>query len=807
MSRHPQNSTMLKLFRQQNLGRTLPAETRKQIEEFECQDCAKHAQLPRVPKISIPPDPTPNISVSLDVMSHNINDVKCEILVILDNADSMMRLKKLDDRSALTAFHAFFAKWIAYFDAPRYTVVDRGSNLASQLMSNELRKLNSQLCPIPTESPWSIGGNERSHHFLHRAIGKLTHDAKYQVGHSCEKLLGDLEMAWNLTPHTHGVTPHFLRFGTMPREIGELEEPSSFRQRMALMEIAREEVASARASRVITRALDPYHRNVVRFRHFIVNQKVWFHRRLKGWQVGTVKSIDSPTIMISCDGKQYPTHEHRVRPYFGEISMPPELMNLPETQMTVDKPHTSITDASEISQQEEGTNSESRFPISRLINECFAVTTYSGSNLPSLHQFAMHIDIDDHRTVNIVDVRHGTINSENIFLTQAKVFGAREKMTDEQKAKFLEAKRGEIEFLLSKPVKIVPQSELPDNCELQGLKWVLSLKSSTNTGETRYRARLVSASHRSKLRNSVNGNAPTVALSTVRIALSIAASWRNRQTDDKIVILTRDVTKAYLQSDSSQRLIFYKPPQEFFELFPGNINNIWKAVVQLYGDVEAGRYWNKTLVPWLLNNFPQLRQSVWDPSLLYSPITDMAMLLCTDDMNIIIPESLLPVEANITKRFKCRELQHTPTDFKGVDIAIEGDNVVLSQEEYVNAANPDDAEEKNISKIDLKREMSDDELSNHRKIAGRLAWIATGTSPISAFAASTALQGKRKPVKIMKETAKNLRLAKESSLAKLTYVPIDIDTASIRVYSDGSYQNLIDKRLANWLSHLHRGRA
>ena len=655
-------------------------------------------------------------------------------------------------------------------------------------MATELRKLYSQLCPIPTEAPWSIGSNERSHSFLHRAINKLLSDPTYQVGRCCEKLRGDVEIAWNMTPHTHDITPHFLRFGTMPRAVGELEDRSTFQQQVTLKEIAMVEAASARASRVISRALDPYHRNMIRFCNFTINQRVWFHRRGHGWRVGTVNALNSPSIMVEFDGKFFPTHEHRIRPYFGELPPPPpELCDIEELDLTLEKPQIDIQPR----EPQSSSASPTRIPISRLVNGTFVVYELTASG-PELNAHGiLSVPLSSCTILNIQLSPECIIDSSTVTLTQAKLFGPMDAMSDEQRKEFDIAKKGEITFLLSKAVEIVQRTQMPRSCELQKLKWILSVKTSTNTGKVRYRARLVSAAHRSHLRNSVHGNAPTVALSTVRIVYSIVPSWMNERKDP-IHIMTRDVTKAYLQSNKSERLIFYAPPKEFFTTYPGNDDSIWKANIQVYGEVETGLYWNKTIVPWLLQNFPDTRQSPWDPSMLYSPTSNIVILLCTDDLNGVIPESFVEQEAKIIQRFECRNLEYAPTEFKGIDIKIDGANVVLSQEAYVTTLDPCH-DSGNPSKNELNRPMTDEELSKHRQVAGKLAWIATGTSPLSAFSASSALQGKERPLKLLHETQLRLNQAKELNLARLTSIPLDLETASIRVYSDGSYQNLPDK--------------
>ncbi len=65
-------------------------------------------------------------------------------------------------------------------------------------MAKNVRQYESQLCPIPTEAPWSIGANERSHGFIHSVIEKILAEPEYNPGDHQERLLSDVEMAWKL---------------------------------------------------------------------------------------------------------------------------------------------------------------------------------------------------------------------------------------------------------------------------------------------------------------------------------------------------------------------------------------------------------------------------------------------------------------------------------------------------------------------------------------------------------------------------------------------------------------------------------
>ena len=105
---------------------------KKALDEFRCPECAAHPKLPRKPKLAIAHEATPNITVSLDVMPHKIRNKSENILVIIDQFGMMLRLKRLPNNSAPTAFNACCSRWISILDAPVYVIVYRGSNLTSE---------------------------------------------------------------------------------------------------------------------------------------------------------------------------------------------------------------------------------------------------------------------------------------------------------------------------------------------------------------------------------------------------------------------------------------------------------------------------------------------------------------------------------------------------------------------------------------------------------------------------------------------------------------------------------------------------
>lgn len=130
-------------------------------------------------------------------------------------------------------------------------------------------------------------------------------------------------------------------------------------------------------------------------------------------------------------------------------------------------------------------------------------------------------------------------------------------------------------------------------------------------------------------------------LSTLKIHVSLFPPSILQVKKEKLVIFTRDVTKALIRSLLSKRLILYQHPREFFVAYPQFIDHLWRGLILINGELEAGLYWRHTLVPWLMKNIPDLQQYIFDPSLLFSQTKLMAIIFCTDNIFVVMPESML----------------------------------------------------------------------------------------------------------------------------------------------------------------------
>lgn len=145
-----------------------------------------------------------------------------------------------------------------------------------------------------------------------------------------------------------------------------------------------------------------------------------------------------------------------------------------------------------------------------------------------------------------------------------------------------------------------------------------------------------------------------------------------------------------------------------------------------------------------LSHFRELQQSAYDPCLLCCSTNSTAILLCTDDMLVAIPQSKLPTEGHITDHFKSRDFEHLPTDFKGLSIGQSGTTIRVSQQSYLDELQI--FEPLCSSKPDRKRPMTDNDFASYRTAAVRFSYLPTATSPWSAFVASVSLEEDLKPL-------------------------------------------------------------
>lgn len=232
-------------------------------------------------------------------MPHNIRNRAVKTLVMIDHGDMLLRVVFLYKNCAPTVCNSLCSLWISVFDATVYVIVDSGSNLSTEYMKTKLHEVESQLGPVPTNSPWVIGLSERSHRCLHKSIDRILMKKYYYAGDDHRASLQEVETAWNIALHNNNVLPHYQCLGIMLRFIRSLDEFTWLAERVAPMDLASRETECLTARYFIYHALAHSRRNIVPILSFAIQEMVWFHRHFHGWRHGTVASIDHPTPISS----------------------------------------------------------------------------------------------------------------------------------------------------------------------------------------------------------------------------------------------------------------------------------------------------------------------------------------------------------------------------------------------------------------------------------------------------------------------------------------------------------------------------
>lgn len=168
----------------------------------------------------------------------------------------------------------------------------------------------------------------------------------------------------------------------------------------------------------------------------------------------------------------------------------------------------------------------------------------------------------------------------------------------------------------------------------------------------------------------------------------------------------------------------------------------------------------------------------------------IAILLCTDVTFVAIPGSFLSTGTTIEKRFTCRARDFLPVKCKGWDVTQENSDLVLSQVAYLDTKEKDECDLTSATKLKLYCKLTDEEISQHQSVVGRLARAATWTSPASACLASILPRRKRETVALLNTSRHAYAQMQLNRLSSLFHVPLDFDTVQIQVFSYGPFQNL-----------------
>jgi len=244
----------------------------------------------------------------------------------------------------------------------------------------------------------------------------------------------------------------------------------------------------------------------------------------------------------------------------------------------------------------------------------------------------------------------------------------------------------------------------------------------------------------------------------------------------------RDITQAYPQSQTKLfRVILAHPPEELKYKYPdGTIIRVNKP---LYGIAESGVHWFRTYSAHHQNEL-DMSTSTYDPCLFITNGPHFGVVgMQTDDTLILASTqfSANEIEKLQKAQFRAKPKRmlspESPFDFNGAKLMMEGvSTLYLSQKK----------QGEKLATIDLK---TSDRAQKYVEQRARGAYIASICQPEASFDVSVAAQIQDPADEDF--TRLNRRLAWQSANQQrgLRYVPIDLATAKLMIFADGSFAN------------------
>jgi Reverse transcriptase (RNA-dependent DNA polymerase) len=345
--------------------------------------------------------------------------------------------------------------------------------------------------------------------------------------------------------------------------------------------------------------------------------------------------------------------------------------------------------------------------------------------------------------------------------------------SDSRAALFDAAKQKKIQGLIERGTwKAFLKDEMPENPNIMSCRFVLTIKDSS-TSKERCKARYVVQGFRDKKKTSLVNDASTSKQQSTKLLIGLAAIFGYR-------ILSTDVTQAYLQSaELLMRDVYIKPSAEF-EL---NASQVLKLLRPLYGLADSGDYWGSTLLNHLKEELG-MKQTVGDPAMIFKVFDNKQQGVCAtyvDDALHTGSKVYEGITEKTMKRFKCRDKEMDNVTFAGVEINTGSDFFHLHQQRY-------------ISTLDTLSDSST--FQRYRSLRAKLSYAANTRPDMSCAIAQAAqvtdsMYAKKQltDIKVLTAVVKHLR---KTASFTLKYPKIDINSLTLKVYTDASCANNFD---------------
>jgi len=705
-----------------------------------CHYCQKYGKSPGRFKFKVTDDIDFNHTIIIDVFYIEGKPV----LHIIDEATAFQSAGFLRDMTANTTWETLRKQWIdSYLGPPDLIVHDAGTNFTAEEFRQNANSMAVNTKCVPVEAHWSIGKVEQAHAALRRAFEIIREEAGTSI--SREAALQMACKAVNDTAGVNGLVPTLLVFGAYPR-VSTYDTPAaSMAQRAAAIRKAMEEVSKLHAKERTNRALNTRNGpNVVPIHDLPLNSNVLVYREdgnnRHRWK-GPFKLLGITNEDVTVELPSGPTtfRSTHVKPYY--------------------KDHEEVDDSDEEGEaQPDGVKRKSEDAQPRRSQR---------TRRPTERVLAATINVSD----SCVAVYIAT-------------------------PQFVESRLKEMNGLFENTVfKFINIDQVPEGARIFNSRFVDEVKNQ-GTEDAFEKSRLVIQAYNDFEKETVLTQAPTIQRSSWRIILSLAPSLLLMGMQ----MFLRDITQAYIQSLTRlQREFYSRPPAEVKKELGLGDDIVMMVMKPLYGVPEAGNHWYGTYHSHHTEEL-KMKESTYDPCLLYTHESGMGIVgLQFDDTLFVGDEEFAKNEEEKLKsaKFMAKEREtltiNKPMKFNGGLMTLEASGaILLNQERQCENLNLVKLKTADLTSSRGVKRVAVTPKDQYLAQRARGAYVASVCQPEASFDLSFAAQIPNPKESDAKALNKRLQWQINNKARGLRYVPLDLKTLKLVVFTDGSFANNSD---------------
>ena len=826
---HPPVSRLLQLINNAGMGND--AELIRELHDTteSCTICKEYKRAPARPAVGLPLVTEFNEVVVMDLKMFQGK----LILHLIDHLTRFSAAAVVNSKRAEDIISKIFQIWISVFGPPLKFFSDNGGEFNNEQFRSMCEAYNITIKTTAAESPWSNGMCERHNAVLEEMLLKTLAEKRCSL---------DMALHWvvhakNSLANVHGFAPYQLAMGYTPQLPSVLhDKPPAFEsasdselvnRHLNAMAAARKAFIEAESSQRIKRALKHNIRPSSHNKYFVGDSVYYKRNDSKKWKgPGRVIGHDSQQILVKHGGTYVRVHPCRVlmdkRESNAQLGSS-VATSLKDSSSSTEPIEQAIKDSQTQLLKEDGSkmlpksdisSSEDEADIHSGIRSLLEEKSVQGETENQLKanmdiRYRMEEDDNWHQATvlgragkatgkygkwwNLCDVATGrkeavdfgkvsewsrvaaedgnflgttAINNTEILVCQAY------SMQVEQEV--LEAKRKELQNWSNDEV----YEEVNDDGQTtMSVRWVITPK--FLDGIWRTKARLVARGYEEN-QELIRTDSPTCMRESLRIVISIIAcmNWK---------VHSIDIKAAFLQGKAIDRQVFLKPPTE-----AAAAGKLWRLKKVVYGLSDASRVWYLRVADELLKLGVSV--SKYDKALFYwktNNVLNGILVVHVDDFlwagDVAFMEKVIIPLKSI---FKISKEEEEIFRYVGVNIWQANKRITLDQKSYM----------KTILPIKLptaiqrcKRDaVSDNERVLFRALVGQLNWASCISRPDISYETCELSTVQSRP--LVTDVLRANKVVKDitSSTVLLHYVPLDISTLRLRVYTDASHNSLVN---------------